>query len=346
MSPNRSSILVVCLVAALALSGCAGQQLTDEQEQQVVEQFEDRMSEIDGYHAVVTTSATFNNQTFETKSEVWARTDTGEMRQEILEPEDRAGSRTVSNGSVMWTYNAAKNTATRVEVPEMGNTNMVPQVSSLVERYDIYSNGTVDLNGTETHKLTLVPNESAGPSLSGSITMWVDTERLFPVQMSMDFAEMTSTVRYRNLTLNPEFEPGTFEFDPPADVEIRTPSTPDVSQFDAYEALTEATEYAVPDPALPDGFEFQRGSLVDGNRTTVVSLEYTDGNRTLTVTATDSRGSTPSGGESVAVGDRTGTYTEFGSRASVTWNCRATTYSAHGDLTKETLVDIATAIDC
>ncbi|MFC7133385.1 MULTISPECIES: LolA family protein [Salinibaculum] len=345
MVPNRSSVLVVCLAAALALSGCAGQQLTDDQEQRVAEKFEERLSEIDGYHATVTVSSTFDNRSFEMTTEVWARTGTGEMRQEVLAPPDRAGSKTVSNGSVMWTYNAAENTATRIEVPDVGTTNTVPRVERLVENFDIYSNGTVDLNGTETHKLTLVPNESAGPALSGTITMWVDTEKLFPVKMSMAFGEATSTVRYRNLTLDPDFEDGTFEFDLPEDAEVRTPSTPNVSEFQSYDRLADAVDRPIPGRELADRFAFERGSVVDGS-TSIVSLEYADRDRTVTMQVTAAGERNPSDGENVSVGDRTAQYSEFGQMASLTWTCEDTAYTLLGQFEQETLVDIAADIEC
>ena len=346
MSPKRSSLLVVCLVAVVALGGCAGQQLDEQQEEQIVERFEERMESVDGYSATVSTSATFNNQSVRTTSKVWARTGTGAFRQEIVAPESRAGSRTVSNGTVLWTYNAEANTATRVDVPETNSSTLLPQVGRLAERYDIYANGTVDLNGTEAYKLTLVPNASAELSMSGTLTMWVDTETLFPRKLSMDFAELSSTVRYSNVTLNPEFEPGTFEFTPPEGVEIREPSMPDVTEFDSYEALRSATSADVPPAELPGDFAFEQGSVIDMNGTGTVSVRYTNGTTSVTVAVSQRGGSTSDTGEPVTIGDRRGTYAEFGNRASLSWECGDTTYTAHGALDKATLVDIATAIEC
>ncbi len=346
MSLNRSSILVVCLAAALVLRAWATQQLTQQQEEQVVEEFESKMSEIDGYQATMVVTTEINNQTTEMRADVWARTSTNEMRQEILAPSDRAGSRVVSNGSMMWMYNAKRDRATRMEVPDTGNANMVPQVSRLVEKYDIYSNGTVDLNGTETHKLTLVPNESAETPLSGTITMWVDSERMFPLKMKMDFAEISSTVRYQNLTLNPEFEPGTFEFEPPEGVEVTEPSMPDISEFDSYERLANATSQTLPADELSEDFTFQSGMAIDSNRSSSVSLEYSNGTTNLSVRVLDKpQGDMPQSGETVSLGDRNGTFVEFGEPMLI-WTCNDSRYTLQGPVEKSTLTTIAADIDC
>lgn len=347
MVPQRSSVLVVCLAAALALSGCAGQQLDDTQEQRVAEQFEERLAELDGYHATVTTTATVDDRTVNTTADVWTRTDTGEMRQEVVAPAERAGDRIVSNGSVMWSYDAAANTATRIDVPEMGERNgMVPQVDRLVERYDIYSNGTVDIADTEAHKLTLVPEESTAESLSGTTTVWVDTETMFPVKMRMELGEMTSTIRYENLTLDPAFDEGTFEFDPPAGVTIEEAGISNVSEFDDRAALADATDRSLPDRSLPGGFTFEEGMVTDRNGTTNVALQYQNGSGQLTVSLSNAETGPTTDGETISLGDRDGRYADVGPVGRVSWTCETTSYSAVGQLEKQTLREIAVAIGC
>jgi negative regulator of sigma E activity len=176
------------------------------------------------------------------------------------------------------------------------------------------------------------------------MTMWVDTERLFPLKLSMEFGGTTSTIRYENLTLNPDYPADAFAFDPPANATVREPQTPNVSEFESHAALADATDRPLPEASLPRGFTFERGSVVDGN-STVVSLTYTDGDRQLSVVVTDTR-ARESDGETVTVGDRTGTYREFGDRGSLAWTCGDTRYAVLGPVERETLVDVGAAIDC
>lgn len=342
-------MLAVCLAAALVLAGCAGQDLSESQEKQVADRFEEKMSEIDGYHATMTTTVEYDNETHTTEAEVWARPGTGEMRQKVISPAESAGHVTVSNGSVMWSYDPDEERATRVDVPNASSgSSLVGRLGELTETHDIISNGTVTLDGTETYKLTLVPNESESDVTAADVTktFWLDKEELFPVKIQTELGEdTTTTIRFTDLELNPGLSDERFEFEPPEGVEVDEPDIPDIEEYESESALTEAADGAVPDPDVPPEYSFEQATRYETDEGENLALVYTNGSEQLSISANPYTGQSTEG-ETVQLGDRTGTYDSIEDIGMVTWTCDDTSYSVVGSLDKEALVDVAASIDC
>lgn len=361
MVPDRSSMAVFGVVVLLALSGClSGGQLSAEQEKQVIERFEERMDGIDGFTATMDSETTLDGTTHETTAEIAVRPGTGEMRQEVLAPEERAGDVTVRNETHTVSYDADANEYRVYEFDSnLGERDLTSQITTLVDTHDIYYNGTETLDGTETHKVTLVPNETAAESADATTgsaavttTMWLDAEETFPVKMvtEVDTDEMstTSTVTYSDVELNPGLDDGRFQFDPPADATRAQQTGPDIEQFESVDALEDATDAHVPSPTLPDGFEFESGHVVDYENHTSISLRYTDGDRRVSVTASTSPefpGHEPDG-EEVDLGERTGYYQEFDESGMIVWRCDDGGYAVGGDVERSTLTAVATSVSC
>ncbi len=342
MPLQRSSILTVCLVAALVLSGCAGTELSDEQEQDVVERFEKNLSEVDGYHATMKTTVTVDNESVSTTAEVWARPGTGEMRQEIIEPAERAGNLTVSNGSVMWSYNPAEGTATRFDIPNMSaDSGLAANLGTLVERSDLVYNGTETLDGTETHKLTLLLNESAETAVETTTTVWLDTDRLFPVKMHSEFdGEVETTVRFTDVELNPGLSDDRFEFDSPEGTEIREQEVPNSTQYDTRTALVDDIDRSLPAPALPDGYTFEQAFVTERDGGESVTMTYANDTEQVTISIAPATDIETTEGESVTVAGTTGQYQQIADVGMVVWTSDDTRYAVTGPFKKETLVDI------
>lgn len=348
MIPDRPSTLTIAVAAMLVLAGCSGQQLTDQQEQRVVEEFNEQMSEIDGYHATMNTTVTVDNETYSTTTEVWVRPDTGELRQEVLAPDERAGHLTVSNGSVMWTYDPDDGTATRFEVPEAStDTSLASNLDELANRSDIVYNGTETLDGEETHKITLVPNESADVAVDATTTMWLDSDRMFPLKIHTQVDSNTATtVRFTDVELNPGLSDDRFEFDPPEGVEVREPEMPDFQSYDSRAALGDAVDRDLPDPTLPGGYTFDTGTVTESDRRHSVTLVYANGTDQVSIGIAEAPDGVRTDGETVEIDNRTATYDSIGDVGMVVWTCDDTRYSVTGTLDRQSLLDVAASIDC
>lgn len=347
MVPKRVG-LTVALVALVALSGCLSTGVLDDQkEEQVVEEFTDRVDEIDAYHATMIATTTIDGESEEIRTEVWARLKTGETRRKILAPEDRAGDLTVSNGSVMWTYDESDGTATRMDIGDVEtDVTLGSYLDELTERYDVAYNGTATVDGEETYKVTLLPNASVESPIESTMTLWLDTDRMFPLKVHTDVGDnISTTVRYTDLEVNPDIPDERFQFDPPDGVEIEESGMPDFEQYDTRAALDDATERDVPDPDLPEGFAFESGTVSQQNDSQRLSLAYSNGTDRVSIGVIDGR-EFQAEGESVDLGEHTGTYDSAGDVGMVVWTCNGTQYSVTGTLDRSALVNVAASVDC
>lgn len=349
MVPNRKALLTLGLVTAMVLSGCLGTgPLSEQQEERVADEFEDRFAAIDGFTATIHTEATGENVSFESSAQVWQRPSSGEMRQEVLAPAEQAGDVTVTNESTSIYYDASENTYRKMDIAGVGgagSTDLGTQLRNLLDRFDVVYDGTTTIDGQETYKVTLEPSNETEALGQYQMEMWLDTEEYFPVQQRMESEELgfESTVRYENVSINPGIPDERFTFEPPADA---TEAETGFETYQSREALADATNVTLPEPALPDGYEFQAGTVSDfgGNRS--VTLRYVDGDTSLTLSI-ETAGDDPSeGDETVDVGDRTGQYSEMSDVGHLAWTCEDTAYSVTGGENKETLTDVAASVGC
>jgi outer membrane lipoprotein-sorting protein len=360
MSPKTSALPAVGLAALLVLAGCAGfaGQLDDGQQQQVADQLADRLQDLDSFEATVTTEVETDDRSVVSKTDLAVDLTTGEYRMEILAPNRSAGDLTVYNGSAMVSYDQSENTYRSFDVemdgPAMGS-NISAQFDQLVEQTDIIYNGTATVNGQETHKATLVPTNESNDFVE-SVTLWVETDRMIPVKMEMEssaMANLTTTVTFSDVELNPEFEDGAFEFEPPADAtyEDNVVET-DAQEYEDRDELASAVDLDVPSAELPEGLIFQDATVFenkDGEPRSVM-VDYSDGEREVTVSlskAQDGMQASLEGGESVTVDGHDATYRSVGeSTGNVVWTCNGTEYIVFGNLEKSTLLSVADGIGC
>lgn len=121
-------------------------------------------------------------------------------------------------------------------------------------------NGTETIDGREAYRLELTP--ASGDVFPESQTLWLDTETIFPIKRHTEFAangdDYEYIITYRNVTLNPTFEPKTFQLEPQ-----QVPSDAQQIQFNNYEsraALADAASVPVPNPNMPAEFELEVAS--------------------------------------------------------------------------------------
>ena len=134
-------------------------------------------------------------------------------------------------------------------------------------------------------------------------------------------------------------------FEPPAGADLEASRSPEITEYDSVGAANDATPYAVSEPALPEAYTLDSTQVMVLDGTSTTSLTYTDGDSRALFSITNETRSMPSG-ESVAIGNTTGTVSSYGETTSVAWDCEGLRYSLSGQLDQSTLVEAAGAVGC
>ncbi|MBB6646417.1 LolA family protein [Halobellus ruber] len=208
--------------------------------------------------------------------------------------------------------------------------------------------GTETVDGRETYRLELTPN---APNMSlESETLWLDTESLYPLKRHTEFVahgtDYEYTTTYRNVTLNPELDPGTFRVGPeevPEEArEVR------IDNYDSASAMAEAVEFPVPEPDVPPEFDLEAASYRSTDPE-VVSLRYARsdsdaepgaGIRVFVFGEATERAS----GTPVQVGPYEARRSSTGDGVKITWVADGYTYRVSGEVGNETLVAVARSV--
>ena len=322
---------------------------------EVIDGFVERMSTLDTAQFTRTAELTFNNQTSTSTVRVDADLDSFQKRTETVNASLGSDSvTTVRNDSAITTYDSAENT---VSTHEVQSTTLLPQIESLANEsmvdYEYLGIETVD--GEKAYMLGVTPEKEFqfDTDVETETTVYLDTETYFPTRVdsetrSEDYNH-SSTLTYENVTLNEEIPDETFDLDVPDDATDPTANVgPEMREFDAHGELATAANVSVPEAEIGEGFSFDHGTTIDGENYYGVTLAYTDGNRTVTV-------STRAGSvgdfdydksemyEAVEVGETTGylyTNDEF-TLLSVEAD---QPYKIYGEIDNETAVDLSETI--
>ncbi|MFC7071827.1 outer membrane lipoprotein carrier protein LolA [Halovenus rubra] len=349
MGLDRSAVLAVAVVTVIIASGClSANPLTTAQEEQIIGEFEAAIDDVNEYSATVRTTL-FGNETAELLMRVKTRPKTGEVRQEVLEPDNRAGDVIVTNASQTVSYDASENDIFVTALTRSHGQRVIGNMTRLTETHEIYYNGTASAAGTKAHKMTLVPDDQT-VAVDTPKTLWLDKDTLFPVKIvtgaSNGNREHSMTVRYTDISINPGLSDETFVFDVPKNATVTTPDDihHSIQEFDRYDALANATTWSVPEPDIPDRFTFDSGTLFAADEQ--VTLAYTDGTADLFITQAWDDRTWNLDGTPVDI-DGTTTYrTDSGPFTTLTWACGETSYRLLGSVSDETLLGIADSLVC
>jgi outer membrane lipoprotein-sorting protein len=321
-------------------------------DEELTRNLDERAANIDSLALTRETTYVIDGNETSTTTRVWARLDSGEQRTEMLAPEENAGNVLLINESMTVRYDADQNVANVLDRSgtdgDYGARTTIVSALRNVSRAEYQATETV--NGERTYRVRLVPEESASATGDAEITAWLDTETYFPkrVEVTSSGGDMnySSVIEYRNVSLDPDIPDSRFVLDPPGDAEWTERTTPETESYDSREALNEAVDLSVPDPDLPDGFEFESATAVNGSSQSVY-IAYTNGSATLQFSkVTETYDGTNADGETVSLGDREGQYRETNGYGIVTWTCDGNTYSVSGQLDRERLIDVAASMEC
>jgi len=218
----------------------------------------------------------------------------------------------------------------------------------LGENLTAESAGTESVDGRAARVIHL--DAPADSGLVQNASYWIDREWHFPIRsrVGIQIGNETSvaTTTYRNVTFNPSLEDEQFTFDPPATAQVVDGVNSTIGTFQEYSAVLEATDRAVPEPSVPAGYEFRRGQIQPAGDGHSITLVYSDGTDSFTVTKLAGVESDLEDGEPVDVAGTRGRRVSVGMNEALVWTCDGNTYSVLGAGDATPLDEIANSIAC
>ncbi|MXR21561.1 LolA family protein [Halobacterium bonnevillei] len=350
----------------------------------------DRYESLESLEAVQKSTIDYGNTTNGSRSTVRIdfTSDPPRQFQRVREPADRAGDVTVVNDSGALIYDASDNSVTRVPqtetrttarqnrseyfarivaaarsdevaepssgvspLPVVPATGGSPIPADAIEGFDVEYLGTQTVADRTAHGFEMTATSEAALSLNQ--TLWLDSKYYYPLKTHqvLDYGNRTieTTTQLTSVTFNTDLSDDAFEFSVPEDATVDTLNI-STQTFDTVAELRDHTELSVPDPEVPDGYEFQQARLF-GENVTEVNLRYANGDGDfISVSKMDyvSNGSSGlSTGENVTVAGHDGQYLTTGQSQLLMWSCEDRQYSVVStNLDREHLVAVAESIAC
>ncbi|WP_232702106.1 DUF4367 domain-containing protein [Halobacterium wangiae] len=222
--------------------------------------------------------------------------------------------------------------------------------SDPIDTYEVTYLGTDTVDGRTVHGFRMTAASDAAVDFDR--TMWLDAAYYYPLRMNqtvtLDGETYHTAMHLENVTYNDDLPTDVFTFEKPEGATVETRDF-HVETFDSLSALRANSSLAVPDPDVPDGYEFHRAQVIQGNHTQL-TLQYESEDGHLTVSKSPATSAEPNahpGGENVSVAGYEGRYLSTGQYNLVTWSCERTRYSVVGStLDEEALVEIAQSMAC
>ncbi|WP_340099242.1 DUF4367 domain-containing protein [Salinibaculum salinum] len=366
---SRPALLAVLASVMLLTTGIAGaafagspsttvaqtdEATTDEPDgEEVIDSFTERLETIDTIEFTRVTETESNGETMESTERVSADLDAFQKRTETIDSTFRNNTTTVVNESTSVTYNEDENTVTEYEY--RGDI-LLPMLEQLANEsaIDYEYLGTDTVEGQDVYVLEGTPTEQLDTESNTSLTVYLGTETRFPVQMAIDVESSeydynySSTITYKNVTLNEAIPESTFDIDVPDDATDPTENIgPDISTYETHDAAQSNADLSVPSAELAEGYEFDQARVIDGDGYYTVSSTYTDGTDRITVSIQNDNPfdySEVEDYEEVSIGESTGWYAEYDEFSFLHWNSNGQSFSLYGQLSEEETLDIAASV--
>jgi hypothetical protein len=190
--------------------------------------------------------------------------------------------------------------------------------------------------------------------------MWIDADRYFPLKQRTAFTtadgdRVTFTTTYTNVSFDPDFGPGTFEFEPPANATVTDTGIDGPETYDSRAALAANTTDPVPDPTVPPDFSLDTARRFESGNVSSVGLVYTNETAQFAVSRVAFDGPAPgnltaanrSRATAITVDGRNGSYSRMGPYAAVVVHCGESRLSVSGTaVSKALLTTVAASVDC
>ena len=341
---------VLVVLAAVLNTGCVDQ-VSDMTADEIADRMKAKQESIEDFSATMVMTSSFAGKTENTQVKIMTKSP-DKSRFEYIEPAELAGMVMVTNGSMMWMYDPAKNRVTKMELreTECGPFDMdyTEIIRNLLNETDLSYEGTESINGRSAYVLNITPRDET--ELVQDITntrVWVDCENWMLLGMEIHDPDGNLAVKteYRDITFNTGIPDSEFIFEVPEDAVVVERSFEDrMPQEMTLEEARDNLSFDLKAPLyLPDGCEFDHAVVFGEDR---VSLMYTNGSELLHISewvsdVADHIEPEISNPEVVKIN---GTDGEFGSMFGINtlrWSAGGIEYSLSGTITKEEMSRVA-----
>ncbi|GCF13795.1 hypothetical protein Harman_17300 [Haloarcula mannanilytica] len=377
--------VVVVGVLAVATWSLAFTTTSTADQPQIDADVQQRYEAIDGVTATQTTTITRNGTVASrTTYEATVQPGTQKKRLAVLNSTARRYDLRVSNGSALWLYNQNRASATRISLSGtesdrgarlgrlFARLNMstaadpapqpveplpvVPQSEQRPADVSAAASGsmTVSYEGTETvdgREAYVVHVAPANDTAAYEQTIWVDTQRFFPVKKrtawTTDGERTVVTTTHTNVSYDTGVSQDVFTPDFPDNTTVTVPETPETQTYESVSALEADTDIRVPAPDIPPGYELTYATQTRGQ---IHSIGFRYVNRTslITIAKYDRLADEPAqnGSEAVTIDGRPAQVSRD-LTPSVSWNCESYRYTIRGEgVSADRLIAIGQSVGC
>ncbi|MFB6129181.1 MAG: outer membrane lipoprotein carrier protein LolA [Halorhabdus sp.] len=344
----------------------------------------ERYRSLDGFEADRLTVIHRGNRTVRSLGHVLRRPGTGQYR--IVDRTERSNGREIriSDGNTLWIYRPGDEQANRIDgvntsrslpsrldrlfaIVERGEKTettathdvdplpFVPEntdrTAGIAGRMSVSYEGTGTVDGRETYVIHLESNATtAGVVQDFEQTLWVDQEWYLPLKRTTEYVRdgesVSITTVYRNVTFNPGFPAGTFQFNPPSNVTVVDADSTRQQQFVDIASLRAVASFSVPDPDVPETFRLVKATRTVTDRVRSIGLTYENETSVLLISKSNLTWYQPStDGQAVTVDGYNATLRNLGTELRVSWTTPNARYSVAGTgVAKSTLLEVAESV--
>lgn len=205
------------------------------------------------------------------------------IRIEFLAPEQERGRLSVINGTVRWDYDPGTDRAVRAETAAARETvaRRLQELDRTSAQMSVQYCGRERVAGRSAHVIKVYTAEGITVRKS-----WVDTEHFVNLKTQrFDTNEnIRSSTYYTQITFNPSFPAGLFDFEPPAGCRVVDAPRPS-EQMSLVAAQRQAGFEAVLPTYLPQGYALQRDSVrvIDTRGQKTLWLPFSNGVETFSL---------------------------------------------------------------
>jgi outer membrane lipoprotein-sorting protein len=378
--------VVVVSVLAVATWSLAFTSTGTADQPQIDADVQQRYEAIDGVTATQTTTITRNGTVASrTTYEATVQPGTQRKRLAVVNSTARRYDLRVSNGSTLWLYDQDRASATRISLSGtesdrgerlgrlFARLNMstaadaanpqpveplpvVPQSERRPADVSAAASGslTVSYEGTETvdgREAYVVHVAPANDTAAYEQTIWVDTQRFFPVKKrtawTTDGERTVVTTTYTNVSYDTGVSEDAFVPEFPDNTTVTVPETPETQTYESVSALRADTDIRVPSPDIPPGYELTYATQTRGQIHSV-GLRYVNRTSLITVAKYDRLADESGQNTSDAVTiDGRPAQVSRDLTASVSWNCADYRYTIRGEgVSADQLIAIGQSVGC
>jgi len=319
-----------------------------------------KYANLTSYRGTMRIQTVVDGKTTSTTGRIWEKPHKHEMRMETLSPSSKAGNVVDSNGSVLWTYNATRQTVTRLKLQNFGSqtptTDYASVLSNITKKYHLTYRGKHTVAGRSTYEVSLSPKKGTPEAkFVRNETIWFDTDHWFPlkthVTTSMGNHTTAITKTYTNISFNTGIDDSRFDYRPPANATVKKTSTPSVQTYHSVAKAQAHVNYTIVKPSpMPDGYTLKQATLSIGPNATSTTLEYDNGSGGSFLVGQKPIGggqsTTHPPGKTITIDGQNATYGTLGNSSIISWKCGGFHHSFITELPKQTALEIANSTAC